>query len=435
MDTHIGDNMRIDNVDFLNRERPQIMHIDLNSCFATVEQQSRPSLRGKPLGVTNRITKNCCVVAASIEAKALGIKVGMGRMEAEQICPDFIMLETDPPKYHWAYQNLMRIMKSYSPNVRMKSIDEGLIDFHGLPERDLVEVGHEIKARLKTDLGCWMRCNVGIAPNRFGAKLAAGLHKPDGLDVISHENLRGIYSQLNLKDLPGIANKLSLRLMQNGINSPLEFLDADNQLLRKQVFRSTVMGTQWYQRLRGFEVDDFATRQGQVGRQFVLDKRTNDDDEILSRMQYLCQTTAMKLRYSGLDARGMSVWLAFQKAPTFGNGTPEGFWQNRKMFDTAVFSDQDVFARAKQLFLERPRRTVTAIGMTTYGLTPTTRSQATFLPENIKTDDLMVALDDANTRYGNFTVTYADALAGKQLIKQKIPFGSTRYFELLISGN
>lgn len=411
------------------------MHIDLNSCFATVEQQSRPSLRGKAIGVTNRISENCCVVAASIEAKAMGVKVGMTRREAEKICPGFIVLETDPPKYHWAYQNLMRIMKSYSPNVRMKSIDEGVIDFHGTPHDDLVAIGFEIKDRLRNDLGCWMRCNVGIAPNRFLAKLAAGLHKPDGLDVIDADNLCEIYSQLKLTDLPGIANKLSYRLQQNRIDSPLEFLAADDQLLRKQVFRSTVMGTQWYQRLRGFEVDDYKTRQGQVGRQHVLNKRSNDDDEILGELLYLCQTSAMKLRYSGLDARGMSIWLAFQKAPTFGDGRPVGFWQNRKMFETAVFADHDVFARAKQLFLERPRQTVTAIGMCCYGLQPTGRAQITLLSENVRADDLMVALDDANTRYGNFTVTYADALAGKQLIKQKIPFGSTRYFELLISGN
>ena len=425
--------VRNDNL-FLNQEPPRVMHIDLNSCFATVEQQSRPSLRGKPIGVTNRVRENCCVIAASIEAKQLGVKVGMSRKEAEQLVPNFIMLETDPPKYHWAYQRLMRIMKSYSPNVKMKSIDEGLIDFHGTPHQDLVKIGYEIKQRLHEDLGCWMRCNIGIGTNRFLAKLASNLHKPDGLDVINSENLAEIYDQLKLTDLPGIAKHLSLRLMQNHINTPLEFLMADDQVLRKQVFRSNIIGLSWYQRLRGFEVDDFKTKQGQVGRQFVLDKRTNDDDEILSRLQYLCQTSAMKLRHSGLDARGMLIWLAFAKAPTFGNGRPEGFWQKRKMYDTAVFTDHDVFARARELFLERPRQTVTAIGMTCYGLTPTTRSQITLLPENVRADDLMLALDDANTRYGNFTVTYADALIGKNLIKQKIPFGSTRYFELLISG-
>src|SRR5207237_3560398 len=92
----------------LNPEQPQILHIDLNSCFATVEQQARPLLRGRPLGVTNRLTKNACVVAASYEAKALGVKVGMTFSEAKLLAPNLIMVETDPPKYHYVYQILVK---------------------------------------------------------------------------------------------------------------------------------------------------------------------------------------------------------------------------------------------------------------------------------------------------------------------------------------
>ena len=72
----------------INRQAPQVMHIDLNSCFATVEQQARPLLRGHPVGVTNRITKSCCIIAASYEAKSLGVKVGMRRDEAVRLAPD-----------------------------------------------------------------------------------------------------------------------------------------------------------------------------------------------------------------------------------------------------------------------------------------------------------------------------------------------------------
>ena len=115
----------------LNEAKPQIMHIDLNSCFASVEQQARPLLRGRPLAVTNRLSVNACVVAASYEAKSQGVKVGMRLGEAKLLAPDLIMVETDPPKYHYVYQVLAGIMKSYSPNISMKSIDEGVIDFTG----------------------------------------------------------------------------------------------------------------------------------------------------------------------------------------------------------------------------------------------------------------------------------------------------------------
>src|SRR6195952_27829 len=91
----------------LNKEKPLIMHIDLNSAFASAEQQAWPHLRGRPMGVTNRVSKECCVIAASYEAKALGIKVGMRRSEAMELCPEFIMLETDPSKYTHMYSNLL----------------------------------------------------------------------------------------------------------------------------------------------------------------------------------------------------------------------------------------------------------------------------------------------------------------------------------------
>jgi DNA polymerase-4 len=405
-----------------------IIHIDLNSCFATVEQQARPSLRGRPLGITNRISPNCCMIAASIEAKAQGVKTGMGRRQAEQICPGLIIIETDPPKYHWVYRNLKRIMGDYSPIIKMKSIDEGLIDFHPVADlvagQDLSDIGREIKQRLRRDIGDWMKCNVGIGPNRFWAKMAAGLHKPDGLDVVDCTNIVSTLLVQKLTDLTGIAGRLERRLIQHDINTPLEFLNA-NQARLKQVFGSSLYASHWHQRLRGFEVDDYQTRKCQVGRQFVLDQRTNDDTVLLSRLQYLAQTSAMKLRAGGLTARGVLVWCGLN---------PHGFWQQRQMFPTAAYTDQEIFRRASNLFLNRPHRTVTAIGMTCYGLAPTNRDQTSLDPRHQMDDNLTTAVDAVNSRYGNFVLTYADALSGKQVIKQKIPFGSTEYFDMLISG-
>src|SRR5436189_5583709 len=98
----------------------------------------------------------------------------MSLHDAKILCPSLLCVETDPPKYHYVYQILVNIMKSYSPNITMKSIDEGIIDFAGTTQvintRPLTDIGYEIKQRLKDEVGGWMRCNVGIAPNRFLAK-------------------------------------------------------------------------------------------------------------------------------------------------------------------------------------------------------------------------------------------------------------------------
>jgi len=411
----------------INREPPQIMHIDLNSAFATTEQQAQPSLRSRPIGVTNRISKHCCVIAASYEAKALGIKVGMRLDEAKAICPEFIMLETDPPKYHYVYQKLAAIMKDYSPDIKMKSIDEGIIDFHGtldtIHKRPLVDIGMEIKRRMREEVGKWMRVNIGIGSNRFLAKQAASLHKPDGLDVIDHTNLISTYKSLKLTDLTGIASHFEARLNAANIFTPLEFLRASPDTLRRFVFHS-VIGEDWHQRLRGYEVDHMPTHLGNVGRQYVLDKPSADDTFLLPRFHYLCETTGMKLRYNNVDARGMLVWAHFQTGDN---------WAQRKMFKSTFYTNQEVYRRALYLLNQRPKHMIIqAFGLTCYMLTPSTRSQISLLDSTNREEWLTEAMDEINERYGTFMIHAASTLEGKKIVKQKIPFGGTRYFELLL---
>lgn len=411
----------------INTEEPQIMFLDLNSAFATTEQQAHPSLRGRPMGVTNRLSKHCCVIAASYEAKALGVKTGMRLDEAQQLVPDLVMLETDPPKYHYVYQQLINIMRDYSPKVRMKSIDEGVIDFHGtlgtVHKRSLTDIGHEIKQRLRAQVGSWMKINVGIAPNQFLAKTAASLHKPDGLDAIDHRNLREVYSQLKLTDLTGIASHYQARLNAAGIFTPLQFLDASSDTLKRLVFHS-VIGEDWYQRLRGHEVDDVTTKLGMVGRQWVLAKPSANDDYLLPCFQYLCETTGKKLRYQGVDARGVLVWARFQ--------TGDG-WSQRKMFKSTFYTDSDIYTRALYLLNQRPKHLVVqTMGITCYQLTPSSRSQLSLMEQVNKEDWLTTAVDEINERYGTFKIYHANALMGTKLVKQKIPFGGTKYFELLL---
>lgn len=416
-------------MDDINPEEPMIMHIDLNSAFATTEQQAHPSLRGKPMGVTNRLSKECCVIAASYEAKALGIKVGTRLSEAKAICPDFIMLETDAPKYHVVYQKLVTIMRDYSPNIKMKSIDEGIIDFHGmepiLKGRNLVDVGYEIKQRVKNEIGDWMKINVGIGPNRFLAKQAAGWHKPDGLDVINHRNLKQYYKEMKLTDLSGIADRNEARLNSYDIFSPLQFLSANEYTLKKRVFRS-INGTYWYRRLRGWEIDEYDTKLGMVGRQWVVKDPTHKSDYLLPCLAFLCETAGVKLRFRNVEARGICVWATLQ------NGE---FFRLKRMYKSTFFTNQEVYRRAMELFNQRPSgATVTTIGIYCYGLELSNKSQLSMFEDISKIGDLTKAMDEINEFYGKMTLHMATTLEGKKIIKQKIPFGGTEYFELLLKS-
>lgn len=408
-----------------NTEMPLLMHIDLNSCFATVEQQARPLLRGRPVAVTNRNVEYTCIVACSYEAKALGVKVGMKVAEARGLAPDLVVVESDPPKYHYVYQKLMHIMKSYSPHVTMKSIDEGVIDFHDtyhLHKKELTDIGYEIKQQLKQQVGCWMRCNVGIAPNRFLAKVAAGLHKPDGLDSIDHTNLHSTLKSLKLTDLPGIAYHYEARLNAAAIYTPLQFLEAPADYLRYRVFHS-IVGHDWHQRLRGHEVDnrEFATKS--IGRQYVMEERTMNEADILSRLSLLCESTGTKLRYRSMRARGIYVYAKF---------TSGDMWYQRKTFRSSFFTNADVYQHALLLFNTRPRHLmIREIGVTCYNLEASDQNQPSLLESINREEWLSDAIDTVNHQFGDLTLTYATSLRSKGLATQKVPFGSTRYFEML----
>jgi len=397
------------------------MHIDLNSCFASIEQQARPRLRGRPVAVLNRRTENTAVITASYEAKAHGVTVGMPFREAKQLCPGLIPVETDPPKYRYVYRKLLAIMEDYSAHVRMKSIDEGVIDFEettaNMAARNLEDIGLEIKRRLRQEVGRAMRCNVGIAPNRFLAKTAASLHKPDGLDVINHQNLRSVYAQLKLTDLTGIASRLERRLNAVGINTPLEFLDADQLTLERMVFKS-INGLAWHQRLRGWEVDKIDYDLKTVGRQYVLDSFDLSQDEILKRLHHLCESVGAKLRSQNKVARGVRLSV---------RTLDRGVWHAHQLAGLPFFSNQAIYSLSSQLFAGAPGR-IREISISCYHLEDGMGDQLSLFGDEVAREQAVAAaIDEINARYGDRMVHSADTLGTGFYVKQKIPFGSTRY--------
>jgi len=401
-----------------NSEKSLIMHVDLNSAFATIEQQSRPMLRGRPVAVINRRTENTSIVTASYEAKAKGVKVGMKFIEASRLVPELVAVESDPAKYRYVYRKLMAILNSYSPNVVMKSIDEGIIDFHGVPlKRSLVEIGHEIKKRLQDEIGSAMRCNVGIGPNRFLAKTAAGLHKPDGLDVINATNLRLVYKTMKLTDLTGIASHLERRLNAVNIFTPIQFLDTDVISLQKVVFKS-IVGRQWYERLRGYEVDDWSSETKTIGRQYVLENRNLKRSEIAARLHYLCESVGSRLRLQHKVARGVYIHI---------RTIDRKYWHACQICQMSFYSDKTINTLAQQLFLKAPER-IQEIGIRCYQISDNNDPQASlFCDEIVHEQQLVSAIDVINQRFGDRTVHSANTLKTSEFIKTKISFGSTRY--------
>jgi DNA polymerase-4 len=413
--------------DDYNSAMPLIMHIDLNSCFATVEQQARVRLRGKPVAVVNRRTDMTMIVTCSYEAKAMGVKLGMRLRDAKKLCPGLIGVESDPAKYRYVYHKLLDIMNDYSAHVTMKSIDEGVIDFSEAPvaivKRGLEEIGREIKQRLKDEIGVAMRCNVGIATNRFLAKTAASLHKPDGMDVITADNLRDVYATLKLQDLTGIAGRNEHRLNSVDIYTPLQFLDASPESLSQVVFKS-INGDYWHQRLRGWEVDDVPTSVKRVGRQYVLDSFTLSFDEILQRLHHLCESVGWRMRKQGLSARGIYVGT---RTFNMEGDKRRNYWHASYVSQTPFFSDKTIYSLARHLFVGAPPN-IRDINIHVYLLQDHEESQISIFGDQIARERSVVdAIDDLNNRYGEHTIHSADTTKTSPFVKTKIPFGSTRY--------
>ena len=403
-----------------NNARPMIMHIDLNSCFATVEQQARPMLRGRPVAIVNRRTEHTMIITASYEAKAMGVQLGMRLRDAKKLCPKLVGLESDPPKYKYVYHQLMRIMSDYSAHVRMKSIDEGVIDFSQAPEaickRDLVEIGHEIKQRLKDEIGCWMRCNIGISTNRFLAKTAASLHKPDGLDVLTSHNIREVFSELELRDLTGIARANEARLNAVGIYTPLAMLDTSAESLH--VAFKSILGEVWHQRLRGWEVDDIDYDLKSCGRQYVLDSPRLSRGEKLARLHSLVEGVGAKLRSNNKAARGVKLYTRRYSG---------GSWKAHELAPLPFYSDAAIWAIVQRLFAGAPRD-ISMIAVTCYHLHDDASDQLSLFGDALARErHASQAIDEINARCGERTIHSGDTVGMKGIVKQKIPFGSTRY--------
>lgn len=407
----------------LNHNEPTIMHIDLNSCYATVEQQANPLLRGKPIAVAAYNSPNGCVVSPSIEAKKYGVKVGMRVREAKLFYRDLIILPPDPAKYRDVHIKFRHLFMDYSPSVTPKSIDEAIIDFAGTSalKRGLVNIGMEIKQRMKKEIGDWISCNVGISTNRFLAKLAASLHKPDGLDVITHENVLDVYRSVELLDLNGINTRFQARLNIARIFTPQQFYEASLDVLTKQVFQS-VNGYYWYLRLRGWEIDSIVFGRKSIGHMYSLKKPTNNPEELSKLLIKLCEKVGRRLRSNQLYAKAVYIACLYRD---------HTHWHTSRHVSSDLYTSTEIFKKLQYLLNQQPeKKIIVNLAVGVFDLCPSTPTQLDlFDSEKTKRHSLSNAMDKINDKYGEFIITPALMMGMGDTIVDRVPFGSTKDIE------
>lgn len=400
-----------------NSARPTVMHIDLNSCFASVEQQSNPFWRGKPLAVAAYTTPSGCILAASIEAKRYGIKTGMRVKDGKKLYPQLIVVKPDPPKYRFVHKQIGAILANYTGDMLAKSIDEYVLRLAGYPilrTKTMHELGVEIKKRIKCEVGDWLKVSIGIAPSGFLAKTASNIKKPDGLEEINKENVESVYKNMVLTDIHGINFRNAARLNSVGIYTPYEFYTASLQQL-KSAFRS-INAFYWYVRLRGWDIDDVEFGRKSFGNSYSLPQSKGNLEELLPLTQKLIEKTGSRMRKKGYSSKGVQISLLFRDG---------SFWHKGRLLDHFVYDSRDIYKEVTKLLKTCPQiKPVHTLAESCFSLIPKSSLQLTLFEDELKKESLVKALDSINEIWGEFSVTPARMVSAKGAIEDRIAFGT-----------
>ncbi|OGG09238.1 hypothetical protein A2154_03435 [Candidatus Gottesmanbacteria bacterium RBG_16_43_7] len=473
------------------------MHIDLNSCFATVEQQANPHLRGKPVAVAAYDSPGGCILAASYEAKKFGVNTGLRVREGRALCPGLIVLSPEPNKYRFINRKLTALLSQYTAEMEVRSIDEMVLNFahsvtletkikqiseifksnkkncyiakllncclgvqFGLNKfspalvtvnnstiqqfnnsqlkviLSMFDIGLEIKNRIKSDIGDYLTVSIGISTNRFLAKTASGLRKPDGLDAIVNDNIEGILANMKVEDLCGIKGGYGARLRFHGIGSALSFYRASIRQLRGAF--SSINGYYWWLRLHGWEADDRDFGRKSFGHSHALYEPYATGDRQLH--QILCQLVekmGRRLRRRGYSAGGIHLACLFDtraRPPelqsiwqTFGSGP--SFWHKSEKLPFPVYAGSDLYREALRVLAKSPDLPVRILSVACFYLIKRRNEQLHLYEDHGRQKELVAATDRINDRWGELTVFPAQLLTAKRRVIDRIAFGGVKELE------
>jgi len=246
------------------------LYLDLNSYFASVEQQLVPELRERPVAVAPVMTDSTCAIAASYEAKAFGIKTGTPIWEARAKCRDLVVVPARHGEYVRFHHAIIAEVERHVPVTAVCSIDEvacRLLDNEN-SVGGVTALSARIKSGIAANVGVALTCSIGVAPNRLLAKMAADMHKPDGLTVLDHASLHDRLCTLKPGDIPGVGRNMERRLAAAGIISMARILALDAREAR------SVWGSVWGERLhwllRGADLPELPTERRSIGHSQVL---------------------------------------------------------------------------------------------------------------------------------------------------------------------
>lgn len=283
------------------------MFMDLNSYFASCEQQDFPDLRGRAVVVAPSDTDYTCAIAASYEAKAFGIKTGTKILDAKRLCPSVVVMPARHKAYMEYHHRIVEEVVKHTPVGKIWSIDE--LDSRLMPRHQTreaaIELGLKIKQGLRSNVGAHVKASIAFAPNSFLGKTGTELQKPDGLVVIEGKDLPHILNTLDLSDLCGIGFNMRRRLQRAGIHTIDDLWHCSPKRARA-IWRS-VGGERFWYNLHGVDIPQAPTNRACIGHSRVLDPEHRSEHNAFQIMRRLVTKAVQRLRRENYLTRHISL--------------------------------------------------------------------------------------------------------------------------------
>lgn len=409
----------------------RVLFIDMNSFFASCEQQTNYWLRGRPIAVCVYTGKYGCVIAPSIEAKKRGIKLGLRLNEAMKICPDLVPLETNPDKYRTYHLRIMNILKRYSDDVIPRSIDEAVVDLSSYKNiyPDVVEVAKKIKKDIIEEVGDYLKCSIGIAPNAFLAKLASNIEKPDGLTVINPENIDSVLKKLELTDFPGISTGMKNRLNNAGIYTPLDLRYSTPEKLKAAC--KSIIGLHWYYRLHFQEVDMRSTEEykNMSAMRHVSKEQRKNIQSLRDVFSMLCLTLEKRLMSKQLFCKHVSFFTRYEDGTSYDDrfSTNQPLQDGMELFHI-LEERQKIFQVKNNLTEPIINQNCVSIGVVVGNFIDETEAIQfdIFDNSNIKNNKLRKTVYNIKNKYGNKIIKRTSEINDEDTAEDVIGFGNIK---------
>lgn len=372
------------------------LFLDLNSYFASVEQELHPELRGKPIAVVPLMADTTFCIAASYEAKAFGVKTGTRVDEAKRMCPGLLCIQARHDHYVQYHHRIVDAVESCVPVHAVISIDEMVCKLTGSQQNTdkAKSLALSVKSTIKNKVGSTLRCSIGLATNRFLAKVASDMQKPDGLTVIEQKDLPDLLFKLQTRDFPGIGPRMEKRLQEHEIFTVRQLLDCSEMTMRK--IWGGVVGERFWHLLRGEDVEGLESHRRTVGHSHVLPPAERTKDGAFGVAQKLVHKAAARLRRMNYWCSSLALYMKFMNRPK---------WETHVNFvecqDTLTLLEA-----LHKLWSDFPKTgKPLAVGVTLYNLVPDHLHNFGMFDEEKRTG-LAQAMDKLNMKYGKMAVHF-----------------------------